>query len=255
MINPIAFHIGSLDIRWYGIIFALSFLLGILMAVRLAKKRNISSEVIYDFSIWLIPGSVIGARIGHVFFYNWNYYSQHLNEIISIWNGGVSLYGGILGAVIAALIYCRVKKIEFYDLGDIFVIPLAFGTIFGRIGNFINQELYGKVTTLPWGVKFDNVEGLRHPIQIYESIGNLLVFLILIFIWRKNVKKGTIFWSYLGIYSFIRFLAEFLREDRIIAFGLTLTQLIIIPLFLISLFFLYKLNNKQKNEIQKTNTA
>jgi phosphatidylglycerol---prolipoprotein diacylglyceryl transferase len=255
MINPIAFHIGSIEIRWYGIIFALAFLVGILIAAKLAKKRNISSDTIYDFSIWLILGSVIGARIGHVFFYNWNYYSQHLNEIFSIWNGGVALYGGILGAVIAALIYCRIKKIEFYDLGDIFVIPLAFGTIFGRIGNFINQELYGKVTTLPWGVKFDNVSGIRHPTQIYESIGNLFLFLILIFIWRKNTKKGIIFWSYLGIYSFIRFLAEFLREDKIIALGLTLTQLIIMPIFITSIYFIYKINKKQKNEIQKANTA
>ena len=255
MINPIAFHIGSLEIRWYGIIFALAFLIGIFMAARLAKKRNISADTIYDFSIWLILGSVIGARIGHVFFYNWSYYIKHLNEIISIWNGGVSLYGGILGAVIVALIYCKIKKMEFYDLGDIFVIPLAFGTIFGRIGNFINQELYGKITTLPWGVKFDNAVGIRHPTQIYESIGNLIVFLILIFMWRKNVKKGTIFWSYLSIYSLIRFLAEFLREDKIIAIGLTLTQLIIVPIFIVSLFFLYKINKKQKNEIQKTNIA
>ena len=121
--------------------------------------------------------------------------------------------------------------------------------------HFINQELYGKITTLPWGVKFDNAVGIRHPTQIYESIGNLIVFLILIFMWRKNVKKGTIFWSYLSIYSLIRFLAEFLREDKIIAIGLTLTQLIIVPIFIVSLFFLYKINKKQKNEIQKTNIA
>lgn len=252
MINPISFSIGSLQIRWYGIIFALAFLFGILIAIKLSKKRNISEDIIYDFSIWLILGSVIGARIGHVFFYNWNYYSQNLVQIFQIWNGGVSLYGGILGAVIATLIYSRIKKLEFYDMGDIFVIPLAFGTIFGRIGNFINQELYGRVTNLPWGIYFDNVQGKRHPTQIYEAIGNLVVFLILIFMWKKNVKKGTIFWSYISIYSLIRFLAEFLREDIMVLFGMTMTQLLIIPLFVLSIYFIYRINSKPKikNEIQ-----
>ncbi|MBI2671047.1 prolipoprotein diacylglyceryl transferase [Candidatus Woesearchaeota archaeon] len=241
MIDPIAFRIGSLEIRWYGIIFALAFFVGILMATRLARKRNISKDIIYDFAIWLIPSAVIGARIGHVLG-NFNYYIKSPGEIIAIWHGGVALYGGILGAVIAAIIFCKKKNIDFYDLGDIFVVPLAFGTTFGRIGNFINQELYGKLTSLPWGVYFDGVTGKRHPTQIYEAIGNLAVFLILIFLWKKNYKPGTIFWSYLVIYSFIRFFAEFLREGKIVFLGLTTMQLLTIPLFILSIYFIYSLN-------------
>lgn len=248
MTNPIAFNIGSLEIRWYGIIYSLAFLLGILIAAKLAKKRNISKDLIYDFAIWLIPSAVIGARIGHILG-NLDYYAKNPLEIIAIWHGGVALYGGILGAIIAAIIFCKKKNIKFYDLGDIFVIPLAFGTIFGRIGNFINQELYGKVTNLPWGVEFENVPGKRHPTQIYEAIGNLVIFGILLILWRKNLKAGTIFWSYLGIYSFIRFFAEFLREGDVLFLGLTTMQILSIPLFVVSVYFIYRLN---KNAIQQT---
>ncbi len=247
MINPVAFNIGSLEIRWYGIIYSFAFLMGILIAAKLAKKKNISKETIYDFAIWLIPSAVIGARIGHVLG-NLNYYSKNPFEIIAIWHGGVALYGGILGAAIAALIFCKKNKIKFYDLADIFVIPLAFGTIFGRIGNLINQELYGKITNLPWGVEFDNVLGKRHPTQIYEAIGNLIVFVVLMFLWKKNLKTGTIFWTYLGAYSFIRFFAEFLRDGNLAFIGLTMMQLLSIPLFIVSIYFMYKIN--KQNAIQ-----
>ena len=242
MINPVAISIGSLEIRWYGIIYALFFFIGILIACRLGKKRNLTKDDIYDFALYLIPLSVIGARLFHVFFYNFSYYMQNPSQIIAIWNGGVSLYGGIFGAGVAAFIFCRKKKILFYDLADVFVIPLAFGTIFGRIGNFINGELYGKVTNLPWGVYFEGVSGKRHPTQIYEAIGNLIVFLVLIFIWRKNPKKGVMFWTYMGLYSAIRFLAEFVRDDKAVFLGMTPTQLVIIPIFAYSVYYLVKAN-------------
>ncbi|MEK6973717.1 MAG: prolipoprotein diacylglyceryl transferase [Nanoarchaeota archaeon] len=243
MINPVAFHIGSLEIRWYGIIFAMAFFIGILMAAKLARKKNISKETIYDFAVWLIPSSIIGARLGHVLG-NIDYYSNNPAEIIAIWHGGVALFGGIFGAALAAILFCRKKKLNFFDLADIFVIPLAFGTIFGRIGNFINQELYGKITSLPWGIYFDNVAGRRHPTQIYEAIGNLIVFLALMFLWKRNAKTGTVFFSYIALYSFIRFFAEFLRDGKIFALGLTLMQLIIIPVFIASAYYIYKINKK-----------
>lgn len=244
MVNPVAFSIGALEIRWYGIIYATFFFLGILIAARLARRKNLNRDDIYDFALYLIPLSVIGARLFHVFFYNFNYYIRNPLEIIAIWNGGVSLYGGIAGAALAAFIFCRKKKIKFYDLADIFVIPLAFGTIFGRIGNFINGELYGKVTNLPWGVYFEGVEGKRHPTQIYEALGNLIVLLILIFLWRKNPRPGVMFWTYMLSYGIIRFVAEFLREDVAVLIGLTLTQLLIIPLFAYSVYYIVKVNKK-----------
>ena len=217
------------------------------MATKLAKKRNIPKDVVYDFAVWLIPSAVIGARLGHILG-NLGYYTKHPSEIIAIWHGGVALYGGILGAIIAAIIFCKKKNIRFYNLADIFVIPLAFGTIFGRIGNFINQELYGKITNLPWGVQFDNVVGKRHPTQIYEAFGNFIIFFVLIWLWKKNVKLGIVFWSYLTIYSFIRFFAEFLRDGNPFWIGLTMMQLIIIPVFFISIFYIYNINKVYINK-------
>jgi len=176
MIDPVIFNIGSLEIRWYGLIMALSFLIGSFIAVKLGKKRNLSKDQVYDFLLYLIPLSIIFARLFHVFVYNFDYYIQNPLQIVQIWKGGVSLFGGLLGALLAALIFSKKRKIKFYDLADVFIIPLSFGIIFGRIGNFINQELYGKITNLPWAIKFDNVEGLRHPTQIYEAIGHLIIF-------------------------------------------------------------------------------
>lgn len=244
MINPIIFKIGTLEIRWYGLIMALSFLIGSFIAIKLGKKRNLSKDQVYDFLLYLIPFSIIFARLFHVFFYNFNYYLENPIQIIQIWKGGVSLYGGLLGALIAGLIFSKKRKIRFYNLADIFIIPFSFGIIFGRIGNFINQELYGKITNLPWAVKFDIVEGLRHPTQIYEALGHLIIFLILIILWRKDKPKGFIFYTFIITYSIFRFFMEFLREDTVVLFNLTLTQLLIIPILILSIILIKTLKKK-----------
>jgi len=244
MIDPVIFNIGSLEIRWYGLIMALSFLIGSFIAVKLGKKRNLSKDQVYDFLLYLIPLSIIFARLFHVFVYNFDYYIQNPLQIVQIWKGGVSLFGGLLGALIAALIFSKKRKIKFYDLADVFIIPLSFGIIFGRIGNFINQELYGKITNLPWAIKFDNVEGLRHPTQIYEAIGHLIIFLLLLIIWKKNPKKGFIFYSFIIMYSIFRFFMEFLREDTPFLLGLTITQLLIIPILIISIILMKNLKKE-----------
>ena len=244
MIDPVIFNIGSLEIRWYGLIMALSFLIGSFIAVKLGKKRNLSKDQVYDFLLYLIPLSIIFARLFHVFVYNFDYYIQNPLQIVQIWKGGVSLFGGLLGALLAALIFSKKRKIKFYDLADVFIIPLSFGIIFGRIGNFINQELYGKITNLPWAIKFDNVEGLRHPTQIYEAIGHLIIFLLLLIIWKKNPKKGFIFYSFIIMYSIFRFFMEFLREDTPFLLGLTITQLLIIPILIISIILMKNLKKE-----------
>jgi len=244
VINPIIFKIGSLEIRWYGLIMALAFLIGSLIAVKLGKKRNLNKDQVYDFLIYLIPFSILFARLFHVFVYNFSYYTSNPIQIFQIWKGGVSLFGGLFGALIAAIIYSKVKKVPLLNLADVFIIPLSFGIIFGRIGNFINQELYGKITNLPWAMKFDNVEGLRHPTQIYEALGHLIIFLVLIFIWKKSPRKGVIFYIFLILYSTFRFFMEFLREGDILIFKLTTTQLIIVPIILISFFLLLRLKKE-----------
>jgi len=251
VINPIIFKIGSLEIRWYGLIMALAFLIGSLIAVKLGKKRNLNKDQVYDFLIYLIPFSILFARLFHVFVYNFSYYTSNPIQIFQIWKGGVSLFGGLFGALIAAIIYSKVKKVPLLNLADVFIIPLSFGIIFGRIGNFINQELYGKITNLPWAMKFDNVEGLRHPTQIYESIKNFIIFAFL-FSWQqkalktsKHYKKGYFFWVFVIMYGAMRFIIEFWKEPETMYFGIPVGQIFSLWMFVIGAYVLlkeYKMN-------------
>ena len=237
MIDPIAFQIGSLGIRWYGIIMALGFLLAFFIARKLAKYRNISKEDISDYFLYFIPGSIIGARLWAVIL-NHNQYNSLL-DILAVWNGGMAIHGGIIGAIIVTFYFCKKRNIHFYDIADIIVIPTALGLAIGRIGNFINQEFIGKPTDLPWGVYFDNVGEKRHPSQIYESIKNLIIFAITLKVFTfKKLKRGTIFWLFILLYSLLRFSVEFLKDMQT-WYGLTYGQIISIPLAITSIFTLY----------------
>jgi phosphatidylglycerol---prolipoprotein diacylglyceryl transferase len=244
MINPIALELGPFIIKWYGIIMAFGFLAGILISSKLAKYRNLKKEDIQDFFVYLIPTSIIGARIGHIFM-NLSYYINNPVEIVAIWHGGLAFQGGLIAATIMGVYFCKKRKIKFYNLADILVIPVAFALIFGRIANLINQELYGKLTTLPWGINIKGVEGKRHPSQIYESIKNLIIFLILIsMIQIKKLKRGIIFWTFVLLYSILRFIVEFFRDWPTSLFGLTLPQLVSIPLVILSIIMLNRIRNK-----------
>ena len=234
MIDPIAFTIGTLQIHWYGIIFALGFLIAIPISIKLAKKRNITKQQIYDYFVYLIPSSIIGARLLAVIL-NFHLYQDNLLRVFYIWQGGMAFHGGLLGAIIGTYFFCKKYKIHFYDIADIIVIPLALGLSLGRIGNFLNQEFPGRITNVPWGIYYDNLEGLRHPSQIYESIKNFFIFIILLNFYKvKNIKRGVIFWMFIALYSLFRFIIEFFK-DQVIFSGLTYGQWISIPLFIISI--------------------
>ncbi len=243
MVDPVIFTIGSIEVRWYGVILALAFLFGAYFAAYLAKKRGINRDTIYDFMIYLVLGSIVGARVGHVLG-SLSFYLDNPSQIIAIWNGGLAFHGGLSGAVIVGWYFSKKRNIEFYDLADIFVVPLSIGLMFGRIGNFINGELYGKITDLPWAVTFNNVEGERHPSQLYEAFKNLVIFSTTLYLYKfKNLPKGFIFWTFVLMYSSLRFVAEFFRDWQTY-FGLTMAQWISIPLAIFAGYMLLKLRNK-----------
>lgn len=252
-INPTLLRLGPFEIRYYGIIFVLGFILAYFFIKYLAKQRNLSlkKDDILDLLFYLIIGTIIGARIFAILFYNLKYYLANPFEMLAIWHGGLSFHGGLVGAVIAAYIYCRKKNISFYDLADIVVIPLALGLFLGRIANFINGELVGRITDLPWCVKFKNYDGCRHPSQLYESFKNLIIFSILWFVKDKRLKKGILFWSFIIMYSTFRFFIEFVRApDPQIGFilGLTMGQWLNIVMLIIGLFFFIKINKQVQME-------
>jgi|TARA_B100001971_G_C18254722_1_gene581090 phosphatidylglycerol:prolipoprotein diacylglycerol transferase len=250
-INPTLLSLGPLEIRYYGIIFVIGFILAYFLIIHLAKKRdlNLTKEDTADFIFYLIIGVILGARLFYVLFYNFSSYISNPLDIFAVWQGGLSFHGGLIGAVIATYFFCKKKKINFLELADIVMIPLALALALGRIGNFINAELVGRITNVPWAVKFPHYEGFRHPSQLYESLKNLVIFTALWFLKDKNLRKGTLFFTFIIMYSALRFFIGFFRAPDIqlgfIIFGLTMGQILNILMFLIGIIFIVRINKKQ----------
>lgn len=248
-LSPVLIKLGPLEIRYYGLMYVLGFLFIYYMLRYLSreKKLELSNDEITDLMSYLIIGVIVFARLFYVAAYNLNYYLSNPIKIIAVWEGGLSFHGGLIGAVIVGLWYCKKKNLKFYDLADFFVIPLGIALFLGRIGNFINGELYGRVTNLPWGVKFQSAEGFRHPSQLYEAGKNLLIFIVQWHIKDKELPKGFRFWLFVVMYSSLRFIIEFFREpDAQIGFvyGLTLGQWINLVMFLVGIIFFVKIKKK-----------
>lgn len=244
MINPTLFHIGPLEIRYYGILFALAFIIGYFIAIKLAPKFKIKKQTVEDYIPWAIILVVVGARLFEVLFYDPSYYFANPLKILTVWEGGLASHGAIIALILGTIYFCKKKKISFYNFSDLFVIPIALGAAFVRIGNFLNSELVGKITSVPWAVKFLGYEGLRHPVQLYQSFGYLAIFGILLYLVNiKKKLKGLIFWSFLFLDSLFRLITEFFKDlppsYGFELIGLNLAQWISIVIILISLKPLY----------------
>ncbi len=239
-LDPVFISLGHLNIYYYGILLVLAFLIGYFILIRLAKERSIKKELIDELLTYLIPAIIIGARLFHILFYDFNYYFNNPLKIFYIWEGGLASHGALLFGIITVLIFCNVKKVQFYTLADILVIPGALAGFFIRIGNFINGELPGRLSNLPWAVKFKDFEGFRHPSQLYESFIGLITFVFLYSIRKLRLKPGFLFWLFITIFSGLRFLVEFFKDYSILSFGLTTGQLLSIPFFILGLIMLFK---------------
>ena len=223
--DPIAFYLGSIAVHWYGIMYALALLSAIFVAKWLIQKDNkdIKQEVFDSYIWWAEIGVILGARLGYILFYDSNttYYLTHPWQIFNPFvNGeftgisGMSYHGAFLGFLIATFLFCKKYKISFWFLADLSVIGVSFGYIFGRIGNFLNQELVGRATDVPWGIYVDGV--LRHPSQLYEALlEGLLVFIILYAIRNKTTFTGQLAILYGILYTITRTIAEFFRQPDI----------------------------------------
>lgn len=245
-INPILAEIGPFTIRYYGLIFALGLLVSFFMIRHLAKKRQLplSGRDFDELFILLTIGVLVGARLGSVLS-SLGYYLANPIEVIAVWNGGLAFHGGLIGIVTAVLVFAKRKKISFYGLADIIAIPAALALAFGRVANFINGEFFGTITTLPWGVKFGDIPGFRHPVQVYEAIKNLAIFAVLLQLEKKKLPRGFLFWMFIFLYGLLRFLLEYLKVVPKFAFGLTWGQFWCIPMVIVGGFMLWKLKKAQ----------
>src|SRR3989344_5929412 len=236
-INPTLLQLGPFEIRYYGIIFALGFLITLFYLKWQVKKKNIdlNNEQIDNLIFYTIIGAVVFARIFHIVFWEPRFYFNNPLEIIKLWKGGLAFYGGVTGVVIAVVYFCKKNKLSFLKIMDFISIPAIFGLALGRIANFTNSELYGPVTNLPWCVQFNGVEGCRHPYQIYSAIKRFLIVIYLVSIDQSKHKDGFVFASGLVLISIGRFLLDFLRED-ILVLSLTPGQYLSLIAFVIGIY-------------------
>jgi phosphatidylglycerol:prolipoprotein diacylglycerol transferase len=218
-IDPVFLRIGPVQLRWYGLMYMLSFILGFFVMRSLAKYRrlNISTDDLYDLLFYLILGVMIGGRLGYVVFYDLGNYLRDPLSIFAIWQGGMSFHGGFLGMILAAWYVCRKKGWNFWEIADLGSAAAPIGLGLGRIGNFINGELFGRPTNVAWAMVFPEGGNMpRHPSQLYEALlEGLVLFVILIWLYKKNFFRGTVFWALLGFYGVFRFIIEFVREPDI----------------------------------------
>lgn len=244
-VNPEIFQLGPFSVRWYGFLFASGFLLGYYIAEKMLKSENVSQKWIDSLFFYIIIATIVGARLGHVFFYGWDYYSQHPAEIFMVWHGGLASHGGTLGILIALIIHSKLitKRSVLWTL-DRVVVPTALVAAFIRLGNLMNSEIYGIQTSLPWGFIFErNGETVaKHPTQIYEALAYILTFVVLMYMYwktRAKYREGLIFGLFFTAIFGSRFLIEFIKdvqEDFERGMALNMGQWLSVPFVLGGLF-------------------
>ncbi len=241
-IDPVFLHLGPLAIKWYGLIYAFGFVITYFLLKHFIKKKGITlkEDDLDTFMFYLIIGVVLGSRIFEILFYQPAYYFTNPLKMVAIWQGGLSFHGGLVGACIATFLFCRKRNFSFFVFADMIVLPAALALGLGRLGNFLNGELVGRVTSVPWAVKFQNFDGFRHPSQLYESFKNFFIFAVLWFLKDTKRKPGFLFALFLILYGSLRFLVEFVREPEVIIFSLTMGQWLSIPLIVVGIFLLKK---------------
>lgn len=257
-LSPDIVHIGPIIIRWYGLMYVLGFIVAYIIINKENKRKNLpfTSDDIYDFIFYQIVGVILGGRIGYILFYNLPYYMQNPIEIIMINKGGMAFHGALVGIILATLVYAKKKKASFLHLGDMVAIGGPLGLGFGRIGNFINAELYGRPVdpSFPLSMIFptDPLKLPRHPSQLYESLfEGFIMFGIIYFISRKTNKPGILSASFLMLYGIFRFFIEYTREPDVqigLIAGLSRGQMLCFAMILGGLGMLVYALSKNKKE-------
>ncbi|MBD1154431.1 prolipoprotein diacylglyceryl transferase [Pelagibacterales bacterium SAG-MED21] len=251
--DPVAFQIMSFEIRWYSLAYIFGIIIGWLLCKKIFIKDIKINEKFDDYLTYSILGIIIGGRLGYILFYNFNYYLNNFFDIFKIWHGGMSFHGGLLGIIIASILFAKKNNQNPFIYMDLVSLVAPIGIFFGRLANFINSELYGTVSNVPWSVIFVKVDNLtRHPSQLYEAfLEGIILFLLLIYFRKKNylLKPGTISGLFLIFYSIFRFFVEFYRvpDEHIgyLAFNLSTGQIVSV-VFLIFGTIVFYLKNENK---------
>ena len=249
-VNPVAFSVGGRDIYWYAIIILTGFLLGMFFCMRSAKKRNINPDHVYDIALYGLIFGVIFARIYYVIF-DFKSFKDNLLDIFKIWEGGIAIYGGIIGAVLTAYVYSRVKKLNVYEIFDICSPGLLIGQAIGRYGNFFNAEVYGHETDFFLGMSINGGAPV-HPLFLYESMWNLLGLVIILCLRDKKKTHGQVFYGYLLWYGAGRLVLEGMRQSEYILYAIDgvvgISQIVSALIVVFSSFMIIKLGKRKTDE-------
>jgi phosphatidylglycerol---prolipoprotein diacylglyceryl transferase len=256
-IDPVIFRIGPLAMRWYGLMYVFGFASSYLLAVHQLKNKAIKLTRAHldDLYFYLIVGLIVGARLGYVIFYNLGFYLQNPLEFLMVWHGGMSFHGGLIGSFLAGYIFIRRKKLNFFSVVDLIVPTCPPGLMFGRIGNFINGELFGKPSNAPWAMIFPQGGNVpRHPSQLYEAfLEGLLLFTILWIYKDRKKREGDVFALFLVLYGVFRIVCELFREPDLpygyilgfLSMGQALSAVMIIVGLLLKFVYLPRVKGKQ----------
>ena len=258
-LDPVLFSLGPVQIRWYGLMYVLGIASGYLLIPRQKRARDIGlvGPVAQDLVFYLAVGLILGARLGYLLFYQYHdyaYYLHHPLEIIATWHGGMSFHGGLIGATAAGLIFSRKRKMPFWAMADCAIVPVPVALAFGRIGNFINGELYGRVADVPWAMVFPGGgPEPRHPSQLYEAgLEGIVLFILLWTLRQRPFRDGMMVAFFVSFYGIFRFIIEFFREpDAQLGYvlgPLTMGQLLCMSMVLAGLGLGFYLHHRKAGE-------
>jgi len=252
--DPVAFQIMSFEIRWYSLAYIAGIIIGWLLCKKILIQKSDINEKFDDYITYLVIGMIIGGRLGYIIFYNFSYYINNFFDIFKVWEGGMSFHGGLIGIIVASILFAKKHNQDSFLYMDLVSLVAPIGIFFGRLANFINSELYGTPTDIPWAVTFIQVDNLsRHPSQLYEAIlEGIILFIILMYFKNKDYlkKPGLISGLFLIFYSIFRFFIEFVRvpDEQLghLIFELSMGQIISLIFFVIGIILFYLKNeNKQ----------
>ena len=245
-ISPVFLELGPLQFRWYGLMYLIGLAGAYFLIMRRVESRGLSMtrDQVYNMVVWAAFGVFLGGRLGYTLFYNFSYYVQHPANILAVWEGGMSFHGGLLGVIVALFWFSQRQGIPAYQVADLAAAATPIGLGFGRLGNFINGELYGRATDVDWCMVFPNGgPACRHPSQLYEAgLEGGFLFTLLWFVAKTKPPPGTVFWSFITGYGVSRIVVEFVREpDAQLGFiigSFSMGQLLSFPMVVVGVFML-----------------